>query len=158
MQAPFTISMSPIGYVRNQYPQGRKPPTWKGALGTIEIAPRWTEALAGLEGFSHISVLCYLHLVREESPVLQIRSQGNSEMPLVGLFATRTPRRPNPISLSVVELVERVGNHLHVRNLDMYDGTAVLDIKPYLTRGDSQPYATAPEWLYRLWASHDEPG
>jgi tRNA (Thr-GGU) A37 N-methylase len=77
-------------------------------------------------------------------------------MPLVGFFCTRTPLRPNPISLTVVELVERVHNVLHVRNLDMYDGTHVLDIKPYLTRGDSQPEARVPDWMLRLWAIHDE--
>ena len=156
MQIPETIALTPIGFVRNQYPHGRKPPTWKGTLATIEVDPRWTEALSGLEGFSHINVLCYLHLVQNQAPVLHIRAQGNPEMPCVGLFATRTPLRPNPISLSVIELVERVDNLLHVRNLDMYDGTAVLDIKPYLTRGDSHPQATAPEWLYRLWSIHDE--
>ncbi len=76
-------------------------------------------------------------------------------MPLVGLFGTRTPLRPNPISLTIVRLAERRENVLHVCNLDMYDGTPVLDIKPYLTRGDCHPLATGPDWIYRLWAIHD---
>jgi tRNA (Thr-GGU) A37 N-methylase len=77
-------------------------------------------------------------------------------MPIVGLFATRTPLRPNPISLTIVRLTERQGNVLHVQNLDMFDGTPVLDIKPYITRGDCQPEATNPEWIHRLRAIHDE--
>jgi tRNA (Thr-GGU) A37 N-methylase len=75
---------------------------------------------------------------------------------MVGLFATRTPLRPNPISLTIVRLIERQDNVLQVQNLDMYDGTPVLDIKPYMTRGDCQTEATCPEWIHRLWAIHDK--
>ena len=149
------ITLEPIGMVHNEYPRGQKPLTWQGTSARIEIDPRWTAALEGLEGFSHISVLCYLHLMRGEAPVLQIHPQGNTDMPKVGLFATRTPLRPNPISLTIVHLIERRDNVLYVQNLDMYDGTPVLDIKPYLTRGDDQPQATGPEWIHRLWAIHD---
>ena len=84
------------------------------------------------------------------------RPAPSQRCPWWGSLCTRTPLRPNPISLTVVELIERVDNVLHVRNLDMYDGTAVLDIKPYLTRGDCHPQATCPEWMRRLWAIHDE--
>jgi tRNA-Thr(GGU) m(6)t(6)A37 methyltransferase TsaA len=153
--AETRITFEPIGHVRNAHPQGQKPPTWQGISSRIEIAPRWTAALDGLSEFSHISVLCYLHVMRGETPVLQIHPQRNPEMPQVGLFATRTPLRPNPISLTVVRLIERQENVLHVCNLDMYDGTPVLDVKPYLTRGDCHPDATGPEWIYRLWAIQD---
>jgi tRNA-Thr(GGU) m(6)t(6)A37 methyltransferase TsaA len=149
------ISLEPIGFVCNGFSDGQRPPTWQGTSSRIAIDPRWSEALSGLDGFSHIIVLCYLHLSRDqESPVL-IRPQRNPEMPLVGFFGTRTPVRPNPISVTVVPLIERQENVLHVRNLDMYDGTPVLDIKPYLTRGDCHPNATGPEWIYRLWAIQD---
>jgi len=151
-----TIAFHPIGTVHNAHPQGHKPLTWKGTTSQIEIDPRWQEGLEGLEGYSHLSVLCYLHLSQGREPVIKIRAQGHPQMPLVGFFCTRTPLRPNPLSLTVVELVERVDNVLHVRNLDMYDGTAVLDVKPYLTRGDCYPEATVPEWIERLWAIHDE--
>ena len=76
-------------------------------------------------------------------------------MPLTGLFATRTPVRPNPISVTAVPLVKQKGNVLHVRNLDVFDGTPVLDIKPYLTRGDCHPGAAEPEWIHRLRAAQD---
>ena len=149
------IAFEPIGTVHNVYPQGQKPLTWKGTTSQIEIDPRWADGLEGLEEYSHLSVLCYLHIMQGQEPVIKIRAQRHPQMPLVGFFCTRTPLRPNPISLTVVELVKRVENILHVRNLDLYDGTAVLDIKPYLTRGDSYPQATCPEWMHRLWAIHD---
>jgi tRNA-Thr(GGU) m(6)t(6)A37 methyltransferase TsaA len=149
------IAFEPIGTVRNAYPQGHKPLTWQGTESKIEIDPRWAEGLIGLEGYSHLSVICHLDLFQGQEPVMQIRAQRRPEMPLVGFFCTRTPLRPNPISLTTVELIERKGNILRVRNLDMYDGTRVLDIKPYLPRGDSQPGATVPEWMRRLWAIHD---
>jgi tRNA-Thr(GGU) m(6)t(6)A37 methyltransferase TsaA len=150
------IIFQSIGTVHNQYPQGHKPLTWQGTRSRIEIDPRWAEGLVGLEDYSHLIVLCYLHLMQGQEPVLQIRAQRHPQMPLVGFFCTRTPLRPNPISLTVVELVERADNLLHVRNLDMYDGTTVLDVKPYLKRGDCQPQSTVPEWMERLWAIHDE--
>ena len=156
MPSETPITFKPIGTVHNAYPQGHKPLTWQGTVSRIEIAPRWSEGLVGLEDYSHISVLCHLHLLQGKEPIKQIRAQHHPEMPLVGFFCTRTPLRPNPISLTVVELVERVDNVLFVRNLDMYDGTAVLDIKPYLTRGDCQSQATVPGWMRRLWAIHDE--
>jgi tRNA-Thr(GGU) m(6)t(6)A37 methyltransferase TsaA len=149
------ITFRPIGYVHNGYPPGQRPLTWQGTEALIELDPRWADGLEGLDGFSHIIVLCYLHLAEGEEPPLRIRAQRNPDMPLVGFFATRTPVRPNPISVTSVPLIRREANRLYVRNLDVYDGTAVLDVKPYLTRGDYQPEATGPEWIHRLWASHD---
>jgi tRNA-Thr(GGU) m(6)t(6)A37 methyltransferase TsaA len=149
------IVLKPIGVVHNEHPPGHKPPTWQGIVSRIEFDPHWQEALSGLDGFSHVIVLCYLHLSRDEVSPTLIRPQRNPEMPLVGFFGTRTPVRPNPISVTAVPLIERRENVLHVRNLDMYDGTLVLDVKPYLTRGDCHPDATGPEWIYRLWAIHD---
>jgi tRNA-Thr(GGU) m(6)t(6)A37 methyltransferase TsaA len=149
------VVLRPIGYVHNDYPPGQRPQTWQGTVSRIEFEPRWTEALSGLDGFSHVIVLCYLHLSQDEESPTRIRAQRHSDMPLVGFFGTRTPVRPNPISVTTVSLVERSGNFLHVRNLDMHDGTPVLDVKPYLIRGDCHPEATAPEWIYRLWHIHD---
>ena len=149
------ITYTPIGYVRNDYPQGQRPDTWRGVCSRIELDARWTEALSGLDGFSHIMVICFLHLSRGRQPSMYVRPQGRSEMPLVGFFGTRTPVRPNPIAVTVVPLIERQGSILYVRSLDMYDGTPVLDIKPHLPRGDCHPQATVPEWIRCLWAIHD---
>jgi tRNA (Thr-GGU) A37 N-methylase len=76
-------------------------------------------------------------------------------LPLVGVFATRSPKRPNPIAITVVPLLRLEGNVLHVKGLDMADGTPVLDIKPYLTRGDRVEDARVAEWLHRLWEAND---
>jgi tRNA-Thr(GGU) m(6)t(6)A37 methyltransferase TsaA len=150
------ILLHPIGFVRNEYRPGNKPPTWREIPSRIEMDPRWTEALGGLEGFSHVIVLSYLHLSRgHESPTL-IRPQGRSAMPLIGFFGTRTPARPNPIAVSIVPLERREGNLLYVRNLDMYDGTPILDIKPYITRSDCHPDAAEPEWIDRLRDIQDQ--
>jgi len=148
------IRFEPIGYVRNAY-RDKRPPSWQGTTSRIEIDRRWAEALGGLEGFSHIVVLCYLDRSHGQDMPLFIQPQRNPLMPLVGFWGTRTPIRPNPIAMTVVPLADRQDNVLTVRNLDMYDGTPVLDIKPYLTRGDCFPEATAPEWIYCLWSVHD---
>jgi tRNA (Thr-GGU) A37 N-methylase len=76
-------------------------------------------------------------------------------MPLVGLFATRSPHRPCPVGITAVRLLRRDGRRLHVEGLDAFEGTPILDIKPYLRRGDLIQEATAPEWLQRLWQIHD---
>ena len=144
------IVLHPIGFVRNDYPPGKKPPTWQGTSSCIEIAPRWAEALGGLAGFSHIIVLCYLNLSQGQECPMLVRPQKRAEMPLIGFFGTRTPVRPNPISVTIVPLLKQEDNLLYVRNLDTYDGTPVLDVKPYLTRGDCHPDATEPEWIHRL--------
>lgn len=149
------VVLEPIGYVRNDYPPGEKPDTWQGTSSQIVLSPKWTEALSGLKGFSHIIVLCYLDQMRGETSPPRIRAQRCPEMPLVGFFGTRTPARPNPISVTVVPLEKRVGSTLVVRDLDMYDGTPVLDIKPYLVQGDCRPEAVEPEWIHRLRAIQD---
>jgi len=144
------LVLAPIGLVRNDFPSGQRPRTWQGTCSRIEIDPRWSEALSGLDGFSHIIVLCYLHLSRGKESPMRVRPQGNPEMPLVGFLSTRTPVRPNPIAVTTVSLIERRRNILYVRNLDVYDGTPVLDVKPYLVRSDCHPEATGPEWVHRL--------
>lgn len=152
----MSIHLQPIGYVRNNYPEGQRPLTWQGTRSRIEFELCWAGALSGLSGFSHIIVLCYLHLNEGQEPPIFIRPQGNPDMPVIGFFGTRTPVRPNPISFTVVALDRVEGHTLHVRNLDMYDGTPVLDIKPYLVRGDCHPEATEPEWIHHLRASQDK--
>ena len=76
-------------------------------------------------------------------------------MPEVGLFATRSPRRPNPIAITAVRLLARRGRCLDVLGLDACVGSPILDLKPYLRRGDLIPDATAPAWLEQLWQLHD---
>jgi len=99
-----------------------------GAQGIVEIFPQFQEGLSDLEGFSHIILLYHLH--RSEGFRLTVTPFLDNQPR--GLFSTRAPKRPNPIGLSVVKLVKREENTLHIENVDILDGTPLLDIKPYV--------------------------
>ena len=104
----------------------------KGTRSTVEIFPDFQNGLQDLAGFSHIILLCHFHLV--EGYRLQVTPSGDSHPR--GLFATRSPRRPNPIGLSMVRLEGIEGNLLSVLDLDIINETPVLDIKPYVGEFD----------------------
>jgi len=143
------LLLTPIGQVI-------KKPDWEQGTAEIEIVATWVEALDGIEEFSHIWVLWWLDNYREPPSSPKVHPEGRAEMPLTGLFATRSPRRPNPIAMTAVRLVERQGTRLRVEGLDAFDNTPVLDIKPYLKRGDQISEATMPAWLEQLWQIHDK--
>lgn len=150
-----SFSLVPIGRVINgvEYPSDVK---WENIVSEVVIVPQLVEALDGIDGFSHILIIFYLHQVDEDRrSLLKVHPESKEELPLVGVFATRSPARPNPIGVTVVKLLERQENVLKVLGLDAYDGTPVLDIKPYLRRGDLIENATMPDWLLRLWELQD---
>lgn len=122
-----------IGFVRSPYTDTKSIPKGLGAKheaeGVLEILPEFELGLTDVEGFSHLFVLWAFD--RSEGFDL-IGSPPFDERPH-GVFATRSPRRPNPIALTVVELLRREGGSLHVRGVDMLDGTPILDIKPYMS-------------------------
>ena len=146
------VVLEPIGWVRNSITTSQEV-VWEETESQVVIEERFSDALEGLEEFSHVIVLFWLHRKKQEPPPLKIRPEMTEDMPLVGVLATRAPVRPNPIGLTVVELLERQGNTLRVRGLDAYDGTPVLDIKPYLPRGDLVEKARVAPWVKRLWES-----
>jgi len=152
MEPRATLEVEPIGWVRNCISDSQGV-TWEEIESQVVIEKRFSEALEGLEEFSHIIVLFWLHRKKEKPPPLKIRPEMREDMPLVGVLATRAPVRPNPIGLTVVELLERQGNTLRVRGLDAYDGTPVLDIKPYLPRGNLIEKVRIAPWVKRLWES-----
>jgi len=154
-QSPLTLR--PIGHVENGVQVGERV-IWEEIESRVVVADEWAKGLEGLEEFSHVTIIFWLDRPADRETPLRVHPQGNEDIPLVGLFATRTPRRPNPIGLTVVKLLSVQGNTLHVRGLDAYDGTPVLDIKPYLVRGDLKRDALVPEWLLRLWGEHDSGG
>jgi len=128
---------------------------WKES--TIEIFPKWEPALEGIEGFSNLVVIFYLDKVsRLRSPGKPRPVEGVDGLKPIGTFATRSPRRPNPIGLSSPELMARDRNLLTVRGLDAWDGTPVIDIKGYYPPDELRPHATVPEWLTQLWDVHRE--
>jgi len=157
----LTFSLTPIGVVhRSDMPDGTR--SEPGAYfdpfaeSVIEIASAWEAGLARIEEFSHLVVL-YMDRTEPLTPeMLMTRPvEGREGLPPVGLFATRSPRRPNPIGLCYPQLLRRDGRHLHVAGMDAWPGTPVLDIKGYYLRDEQRLDATAPDWLMALWASHD---
>ena len=128
-----------------------------GIESIVEVYPEFEAGLDGLEGFSHIFVLAYFHLLRpEQVGPLKVKPRGLlrdglklEELPTVGVFALDSPTRPNPIGLSLVPLISKRGNKLAVSGLDLFDGTPVLDIKPYQSTYRVEDYRL-PEWHTRL--------
>lgn len=124
---------------------------------TVEIFPQFEDALEGLDGFSHIFVVGYFHRLRpEQVGPLKVKPRGLlhegfklEELPLIGVFALDSPTRPNPIGLSLARLIKREGTRLEVANLDFFDGTPVLDIKPYQVGYRADRYET-PQWHTKL--------
>ena len=128
-----SIRLHPIGFVRSPFSETSQIPRGVGAThtaeGTLELLPELADGLMDIEGFSHLFVIWQFH--RAEG--FELVSRPPSDNRPHGVFATRSPRRPNPIGLTVVRLIERDGARLRVRGLDMLDGTPILDIKPYLS-------------------------
>ena len=143
------ISYRPIGVVRSPFTrlEGMPLQSVAGAAGQIEIAPEFAPGLKDLDGFSHLFVISHLH---------QGSASGLEVMPFLddtprGIFATRSPRHPNPIGLSVVRLLTVEGATLSVSGLDLLDGTPVLDLKPYVPAFDVFA-AERTGWLERAAA------
>jgi tRNA (adenine37-N6)-methyltransferase len=127
-----TIELRPIGIIHTPFKQPKgtpiQPKRSGGAEGTIEVYPEFEAGLSDLDGFSHISLIYYFHLSKgfELSVVPYLDTHKR------GVFATRAPRRPNPLGFSTVRLEEVDGCVLHITDVDMIDGTPLLDIKPYV--------------------------
>ena len=141
------IKLKPIGIVRNEI----KEPTHEDSsdiISEINIDSSLTEALDDLGQFSHIIVLYWIHRSRLPAP-MKVHPRGNKERAMMGVFATRSPSRPNPIGKATIRLLERKDNILKVQGLDAIDGSPVLDIKPYIPGYDSVDNAGAPSWMIK---------
>jgi tRNA-Thr(GGU) m(6)t(6)A37 methyltransferase TsaA len=141
--APMKLELEPIGIVHSPYKNRYEvPPQGGEEVSEIVVFDEYEGGLKDIEGFSHLHILYYLHKSRGYS--LSVKTPWDSEPH--GLFATRSPHRPNPIGYSVVELIKREGKTLRVKGLDAIDGTLILDVKPYIPRIDSKPKAKGG-WL-----------
>jgi tRNA-Thr(GGU) m(6)t(6)A37 methyltransferase TsaA len=146
------IQLKAIGIVRNAVIEAHRDTRWDEIESEIVIDDEWRDALDGLAEFSHIWVIFYLDRVTPpDSP--RVHPMRRDDLPLVGRFATRSPSRPNPIGLCVVQLLDVRGPVLRVRGLDALDGTPVLDLKPYLERGDAITNTRVGVWVRQYWAS-----
>ncbi len=143
------FSMRPIGYVESPYRSTQEIPKGLGARheaeGALKIQPEFEPGLLDIEGFSHLIVIWAF----DRSDGFSLVGTPPSDNRPHGVFATRSPRRPNPIGLTVVELLRREGSVLRVRGIDMLEGTPILDIKPYLSN-------VPPERLRRGWLADAE--
>jgi len=142
-----------IGIVRSPYKNASEIPKGLGAKhdaeGVLEIQPEFEAGLTDIEGFSHLYVIWEF----DRSSGFELLGAPPSDNRPHGVFATRSPRRPNPIGLSVVELLGRNGCRLQVRGVDMLDGTPILDIKPYLSNVPLE--ALRRGWLAEAEARRD---
>jgi tRNA-Thr(GGU) m(6)t(6)A37 methyltransferase TsaA len=140
------ISYRPIGVIHSPFTdiEGMpiQPTGASGIRGTVEVFPEFTEGLKDLEGFSHIVLLYHFHRVQEAKLVVTPFMDSQPR----GVFATRAPKRPNPIGLSIVKLLDIEQNILCIENVDVLDGTPLLDIKPYVPEFD-QARADRVGWL-----------
>jgi len=136
--------MSPIGVVKRQ-----------GERAFLEINPGLAPALGGLEGFSHLWVFYWFH--EHDNPAdratLKVHPRRDPANPLTGVFATRAPVRPNLIGLTACRVLKVEGNRVEVADLDARDASPILDLKPYIPKGDAIPRATTPEWVRTLHRS-----
>jgi len=163
------IQLKPVGFISNK----SKDPSWGEklrALSWLERASRMKEQresiselvidtsldgiLNGIDDFSHLIVLYWAHLIpQERRSITRVHPMGNSDFPLVGVFATRSPVRPNTILSTIVSLVKRTGNILKVTGLDALDGSPILDIKPYIPDQYALDRIRVPAWMETI---HDE--
>lgn len=133
-----SFQVFPIGVVKRQ-----------NEAVTIEVYSKYKNALLGLDQHSHIIVFSWFH--ESDSPqkrkILRVHPKGNKANPLTGVFATRSPVRPNPLSIFTCMILSIEGRVIHIDKIDALDGTPVIDIKPYIPRLDSAAEVRAPSWM-----------
>ena len=160
------VQIRPVGIVKSQIKEPRLVVKWRdlewqgeledarkeqSVISEILISDEFTGVLDGIEDFSHILVLYWAHLASEEGrSIIKAHPMGRKDLPEVGIFATCSPVRPNPICVSVVTLLERNGNILKVKHLDAVDGSPVIDIKPYAPSYYSMREVKVSKWMEQI--------
>jgi tRNA-Thr(GGU) m(6)t(6)A37 methyltransferase TsaA len=138
------VVLNPIGYVTTEAVGDEVKD--KSRVSQIILHDELISALDGITSYSHVFVIFWMSQIPEDKRmILKVHPRGRMDMPLLGAFATRTNLRPNPIGLTLVELLKVEGHTLTVRGLDAFDGTPILDIKPY-DSWDNAEKARVPEW------------
>ncbi len=154
------LFLRPIGIVKHGLNDDVVKSSPMGVDGLIEIFDEFIDGLRNIDGFSHLIIISLLNKVtKEQQKVLVVRPRrlvrfgiAANELPEIGVFATDSPHRPNPIGLSIVKLVNRDGRFLRVSGLDLFDGTPILDIKPYTPdRSVGINDLRTPNWYSALW-------
>jgi len=141
--------LEPIGVVRSPVTEGVDE-GWGSVTSQVVVDERYAPGLTGLDAFSHVLVVFYMHRYTfDPDSHLVRRPQGRTDMPMVGIFAQRAKHRPNPVGVTAVELVSVEGGVVTVRGLDAIDGTPVLDVKPYFPVFERRE-AETPGWVDEL--------
>jgi len=141
------IILKPIGFARNN--ERKHFGGWASVVSDIVINPEYADALKGLEDYSHIIVIYWMHEVKT-CDIRHVPQGRVGEVPEVGIFACRCPQRPNPIGISTVKLLGVKNNIVIVRGLDVVNDTPVLDVKPYTPQYDSAADTKVPDWVNKL--------
>jgi len=141
------ITMRPIGFAKNS--ERKHFGGWADIVTDVVINDEYKDALFGLEEYSHLIVVYWMHDVKT-CDIRHVPQGKVGEVPEVGIFACRCPARPNPIGISTVKLVGVKDGVVTVKGLDVIADTPILDIKPYTPQYDAAPDATVPEWVGKL--------
>lgn len=146
----MAIELVQIGEVRNDIDSLNRADAGAG-ISEIIIYEQFAPALDCIEGFSDLLIFYWMDkLFPHERSIMKVHPQGREDMPLVGVFACRSPARPNPIGVTRVKLIERYDNLLKVSGLDAATGSPVIDIKPYLPETDLTGKVVLPDWVDKL--------
>ena len=147
-----TGDLKAIGVVRNKVKKWIGVTNSRDVVSEIVLESSLAEGLDGLEDFSHATILFWMP--RPPGPLtIKFHPGHKEELPLVGIFASRSPARPNPIAKTLVKIIKRQDNVLTVQGLDAIDGTPVIDIVPYMTQSDSAADARVPSWVLEIHKS-----
>jgi tRNA (adenine37-N6)-methyltransferase len=145
------ITIKPIGKVKNSIKKIKRD-GWDSLVSKVILNPGYEEALEGIEAYSHLWVLFWIsRMSKKRLEMKKIHPKSLNNLPLVGIFATRTQYRPNPIGLTLVKLLGRNKNVLLVQGLDALNGTPIIDIKPISPHGEFLKTAKVPKWYHKLW-------
>ena len=151
------IVLKPIGIIHTNASDSQIKEENNEVEAVVEIFPEFEEALEGLDGYSHLLIISYLHKLRpDQIGFLKVKPRrltrkgfSLEELPTLGVFALDSPTRPNPIGLTLVRLHKRDHKKLSVTGIDLFDGTPVIDLKAYQPDYDAKKYSM-PEWYLEL--------
>jgi tRNA-Thr(GGU) m(6)t(6)A37 methyltransferase TsaA len=149
--------LKPIGVIHTDASDNQIKEEQREVEAIVEIFPEFEEALEGLDGYSHLFIISYLHKLRPDQigflkvkpKRLTRRGFSLEELPTLGVFALDSPTRPNPIGLTLVRLLERDQRKVRVAGIDLFDGTPIIDIKAYQPDYEAKKYST-PEWYLKI--------
>ncbi|MBS3113768.1 tRNA (N6-threonylcarbamoyladenosine(37)-N6)-methyltransferase TrmO [Candidatus Woesearchaeota archaeon] len=141
------IKLKPIGFVKNNVKEHRFG-DFTNEISEIIVNKEFINALDNIDDYSHLIIVYWMDKIKDY--VIKHQPQGNPNVPVVGIFACRCPRRPNPIGITTVRLLKHKKNRIIVKGLDVLNGTPVIDVKPYWSQYDKVSNTKIPAWVNKL--------